>query len=334
VAASLYGHATVVALEKGIVVVAGIAMLLALVAFGGRFDAGYAGGDPLLGGFWQTWVLCVILAAAGPLSYAPTIGDYTRRISHRRFSDRSVAVALAVGLFAGGLVPSLIGTFTAVTFANPTDSFIGDLVAAAPGWYVVPILLLGVLGGLSQGTLCVYSSGLDLEGVLPRLSRVQTTLLTSAVAIALLYLGVFAFDAVASITAATLLLNALITPWVAILAIGALRTRRTGIDVRDLQAYAEGRRGGRYWFTAGWNVPAVLAWALAATWGVLSVNSDPLLVGPLANVAGGVDLSMGGSLAIAAVVYLAAPAVHRRVASPAALPTTAAGLTGGQTYAD
>ena len=60
----------------------------------------------------------------------------------------------------------------------------------------------------------------------------------------------------------TVALNAVITPWVAILAIGALRTKT--YDPTDLQAFAQGRHGGRYWFTGGWNVPAVVAWAVGA----------------------------------------------------------------------
>ena len=65
----------------------------------------------------------------------------------------------------------------------------------------------------------------------------------------------------------TVVLNAVITPWVAVLAIGALRTRGVGYDPVDLQAFAHGRRGGRYWFTGGWNVPAVLAWAAGSVFG-------------------------------------------------------------------
>jgi purine-cytosine permease-like protein len=169
---------------------------------------------------------------------------------------------------------------------------------------VLPIVVISVLGGLSQGVLCIYASGLDLEGLTPRLKRTQTTMITAAIAIVLLYLGVFVFNAVESVTAMTVALNAVLTPWVAILAIGALRTR--GYDPVDLQAFAEGRRGGRYWFTAGWNVPAVAAWVAGATFGVLTVNTE-LYVGPLADIAGGVDLSTVGSAAIAGLIYLVAP---------------------------
>jgi purine-cytosine permease-like protein len=134
------------------------------------------------------------------------------------------------------------------------------------------------------------------------LKRTQTTIITAAVAIALLYLGVFVFDAVESVTAMTVALNAVITPWVAILAIGALRTKT--YDPTDLQAFAHGRHGGRYWFTGGWNVQAVVAWTVGAVFGLLAVNTT-LYVGPLADIAGGVDLSTVGSAALAGLLYVA-----------------------------
>ena len=60
----------------------------------------------------------------------------------------------------------------------------------------------------------------------------------------------------------------------------------------------------------------MLAWAAGSLFGVLAVNTT-LYVGPLADVAGGVDLSTVGSAVIAAVVYVAAQALSRDV-EPAA----------------
>jgi purine-cytosine permease-like protein len=289
-------------MQKVVVPVVGALMVLGVFAFAGEFDPNASSGQYTLGGFWQTWTLCAVLFAAAPISYGPTIGDYTRRISARRFSNRRICGALGVGMFVGVLLPSLFGAFTAMTFANPTDSYLDDLVAASPGWYVLPIVVISLLGGLSQGVLCVYASGLDLEGLAPRLKRTQTTIITAAVAVALLYLGVFVFDAVESVTAMTVALNAVITPWVAILAIGALRTKT--YDPTDLQAFAQGRRGGRYWFTGGWHLPAVAAWTAGALFGLLAVNTT-LYVGPLADIAGGIDASTVGSAALAGLIYCA-----------------------------
>ncbi|WP_396935125.1 purine-cytosine permease family protein [Mycolicibacterium sp.] len=306
---ALYGHATIVAMQKIVVPVVGALLVLGVPAFADTFQTASTTSEYALGGFWPTWTLSAVLFAAAPISYGPTIGDYTRRISARRYTDRSICTALAFGMFVGVLLPSLFGAFTAMSITDPTDSYLNDLVAAAPAWYVIPIVVISLLGGLSQGVLCIYASGLDLEGLAPRLKRTQTTIVTAAVAIALLYLGVFVFDAVESVTAMTVALNAVITPWVAILAIGALTTR--SYDPVDLQAFAHGIRGGRYWFTRGWNLPAVAAWAVGATFGVLAVNTT-LYVGPLADVAGGVDVSTAGSAALAGLMYLASrTSAHR-----------------------
>lgn len=302
VTVALYGHATIVAIQKVVVPVVGGLMLLGVFAFAGGFDPAAAGGEYALGGFWQTWTLSAVLFAAAPISYGPTIGDYTRRISAKLYTNTRICATLGIGMFIGVLLPSLFGAFTALSFAEPTDSYLHDLVTAAPTWYVVPIVVISMLGGLSQGVLCVYASGLDLEGIAPRLKRTQTTIITAGIAIVLLYLGVFVFDAVESVTAMTVALNAVITPWVVVLAIGALRT--TTYDPTDLQAFTDGRRGGRYWFTAGWNRPAVLAWAVGAVFGLLTVNTT-LYVGPLAEIAGGVDLSTIGSAALAGLIYAA-----------------------------
>jgi purine-cytosine permease-like protein len=304
---ALYGHATVVALQKIVVPVVGVLLVAGIVAFAGEFDAGYAGGGYILGGFWPTWALAVTIAAAGPVSYAPSLGDYTRRIS-RRHGDVRLIAAAAAGVFGGLFATTLFGAFTASTFSALGDSYVTDLVAAAPGWYVLPILVIGLAGGVGQGVLNLYASGLDLEALVPRLSRVHTTLIASIAAFALLYLGTFAFDAVDSITAMTLVLNGFAAPWVIVNLLGFLVARRGRYDPHDLQVFNQRRRGGRYWFAGGWNPRAVGAWAAGSAFGLLAVETE-LYTGPLAHLAGGVDLSLAGSAVIAAVTYLAALAV-------------------------
>ena len=62
-------------------------------------------------------------------------------------------------------------------------------------------------------------------------------------------------------------------------------------------------------------MPAVLAWIAGSTFGVLSVNTD-LVSGPLADIAGGVDVSALGSGAVAALVYLTAVAAVPALVDP------------------
>ena len=220
-------------------------------------------------------MLAVTVAAAGPLSYAPSLGDYTRRISRSATATaRSLAAATAACSAACSLT-TLFGAFTAVAIGSVGDSYVADLVGAAPLWYVPAILVVGLAGGVGQGVLNLYASGLDLEALVPRLRRVHTTLIASAAAIVLLYVGTFALDAVDSITAMTLVLNGVAVPWVIVNVLGFLVARRGRYDPHDLQVFNEGRRGGRYWFTGGWNLRAMAAWAAGSAFG-LCASAPPL----------------------------------------------------------
>jgi purine-cytosine permease-like protein len=312
VAIALFGHDLIVRVQRFVVPVATVVLLAGFWAFSGTFDVHRTLGDFTTGDYWTTWVLVAVLAAAGPISYGPALGDYTRRIS-RRHSDTRVAGAVGAGIVLGTMLPTVLGAYAAAAFVTPTGSFLHDLVDAAPMWYVIPILAVSVMGGFGQGVLCIYASGLDIESLWPRLRRVHTTVLAAAVAVVLLFVGVFVFDAADSVTTMSVALNALATPWVVILLIGFLRHHRH-YDPCDLQAFAAGRRG-RYWFTRGWNLPAVLAWVAGSTFGVLSVNTE-LVSGPLADIAGGVDVSALGSGVVAALVYLAAATVVPHLVDP------------------
>ena len=267
----------------------------------GDFDASYTGGEYGLGSFWPTWIFCLILGLSSPVSYAPQIGDYTRRVSQAVNPGR-LMVGLGLGLFVGLTIPIVFGAFTATAFIEATDSYMTDIVNASPAWYVVGILIVAVLGGLGQGVLCVYSTGLDLESFIPKLNRFSTTALAGAVSVALVFVAVYVFNAVDAVVASTLLINVLVVPWSAILLVFILRNAHHEYDVYDLQAFAQRRKGGIYWFRNGFFWVAVLAWAVGGAFGVMTVNAD-LYVGPWANMADGIDVSILGSAALSIVIY-------------------------------
>jgi purine-cytosine permease-like protein len=67
---AVFGHEVLLATYKITAVIGGAVLLACVVVTWGRFDAGYAGGDYALGGFWPTWLQAAALAASLPLSYA------------------------------------------------------------------------------------------------------------------------------------------------------------------------------------------------------------------------------------------------------------------------
>jgi purine-cytosine permease-like protein len=54
----------------------------------------------------------------------------------------------------------------------------------------------------------------------------------------------------------------------------------------------------------GWNLAAVVAWTVGVVFGLLAVNTTRY-VGPLADIAGGLDVSTVGSAALAGLIYVA-----------------------------
>jgi purine-cytosine permease-like protein len=115
-----------------------------------------------------------------------------------------------------------------------------------------------------------------------------------------LYLGAVRYDAMDSMGAFVTLLLTVIAPWAAVLTVG-YRLHGGRYRSEDLRAFTSGG-GGRYWYTHGVNPRAVAAFATGSAVGVLWVN-NPLYVGPLTELTGGVDLSLPVSFALTAAVY-------------------------------
>jgi purine-cytosine permease-like protein len=308
---AVFGFSLITTVQRLIVPIVGIVFILGVFAFWDRFDAYRTTTELALGSYWTTWFLSLVIGFSGPISYAAYIGDYARRISLDRHGRFKTMASLSWGLILGLLVPITFGMFTAVAIANPSESYVADIVREAPAWYVLPILVVALLGGVGQGVLCIYGTGLDLNSFFPRLSRVQTTVVTALVSIGLVYFGVFVVNASAALSTASLLLNAMTVPWVAILLIGIVRQWALPYNTDDIQDFVHNRQGGAYWFTRGWNIPAAFAWFCGAIFGVLTVEAD-LYSGILSGILGGIDASVIGSFSVAAILYLIAIALIQK----------------------
>jgi purine-cytosine permease-like protein len=298
---AVLGHANMLAVQKLMVPTVGVLMIVGVFAYSGDFDAGYAGGEYLLGSFWPTWVLGALAACSTIMSYGPFVGDWARHISPRRHSNRSLLLFTGFGAFFGMGVPFLFGTYTAAVFSDKSAAYIDGLVAASPTWYVPAVMFVGLVAGTAQGTINMYGTGLDMSSIVPRLSRVQATLVVAALAAVLVYVGVFAFAMVDSVTVLLAFLAIVTAPWMLIITIGFV-ARRGWYDADDLQVFNRGERGGRYWFTHGYNLRAFGAWVPAVVAGCLFSNTT-WYTGPGADLLGGVDASFLVSGLLGGAIY-------------------------------
>jgi purine-cytosine permease-like protein len=301
VSIAIYGHATVLAAQKFLVPTIGLILVIGFFAKLGDFDAGYKGGTYLLGSFWPTWLLSATVALSLPISYSPFANDFARYVSKERYSNTAVMAAAGSGMFVGCWLTLIFAAYMSTMFTDSSATFVTGLVDISPNWYVVLVIIVGLLGSFAQGSLCLYGTGLDTSSLIPRLPRVPATLLISGLTIAFVYIGGLVLNAVDTVSAFLLILNVVCAPWMLITLMGLWYCRGRYYPY-DLQLFNMGKRGGAYWYWHGINPRALIAFVPAVVIGLLFINTT-LFIGPWANAASGVDLSFISASVVAVVIY-------------------------------
>jgi purine-cytosine permease-like protein len=278
----------------------GLLVILSVIALWGNFDLNYAGDPELyaLGTLWPTWLLAALTCgAAGPISYVTQTGDWARYISENSTTQKELVRTTFIAMFVGLSIPTIFGAFIAVA-AFDENSFAAGFVSQSPSWLLVPLLLIGLIGSLGQGSINLYSMGLDLDAILPKLSRMKSTALVAGISTALVFIGKFIYDAEVAVTNSVLFLTCLATSWIAI-SLYAFFRNKGSINKQDLQVFNSRKSGGQYWYSNGWNFRAVFAWLLGSAAGIFGISSVDY-VGPIADALNGVDVS----IPVAAIVGL------------------------------
>jgi purine-cytosine permease-like protein len=306
IVAAIWGHSIVVLVQKLLIPTIGTLIVIAFFVYAGHFDANHPGGGYLLGSFWPTWTLAVTIAAAATYGYAPFVNDWTRHISPKKHSDRNILVATGLGSFLGVSIPLVFGAYTSVGLNLKLD-YIPALVAITPKAFLIPLVIVGLVGSLGQGTICIYGSGLDSSSIFPVFSRVTATIILSGVGLLFIYLGSFVWNAENTVSAFVSLFGVPAAAWISITLAGNF-IRHGRYDPDALQVFNRRERGGIYWYTGGWNLRAVLAWLLASGVGLLFLDTS-LYVGPWSGLANGIDLSWVSAMVIGALAYLLAAVV-------------------------
>jgi len=223
------------------------------------------------------------IVLSNPISFGAFLGDWTRYIP--RDSGGSKVVKAAFLSQIASLLPFTFGLVTTAIVAEKAPEafenfdYVGGLLATTPGWFLVPILLLAIIGGMSTGSTSLYGTGLDFSSVFPKLSRVQATIFIGIISIALIFIGRFGYNLVTSVTTFVTLIIVCTTPWMVMMMVGYLH-RRGHYLPDDLQVFNRGQKGGAYWFRNGYNIEAIFIWILSAALSLSFVNLPGQFVGP------------------------------------------------------
>jgi purine-cytosine permease-like protein len=289
---AMFGFQKLLQANTFVMIVMLITIVVLTIGLWGNFDPSYPGDPNLyaLGSYGPTWLLSAITTGvAGPISYVTLTGDWSRYISPNKYSAKQVVSSTFIGLFVANFIPILFGIFISTIFFNP-DSFAAGVVDSIPAALLVPALIVGLVGSVGQGSVNLYSMGLDLDAILPKLSRTQSTLAVAALSTVLVLFGKFAYNLEASVTNLALFLTSLATSWATITLYGYWKNKGK-FDQDALQVFNNRKTGGKYWFNSGWNLTTIMAWVIGSIAGILGISSLDY-VGPIANFFGALDLSV------------------------------------------
>ncbi|MGW4671632.1 purine-cytosine permease family protein [Streptomyces sp. NPDC004324] len=299
------GHATIMWINKWATVVFGVLNLVVigfLVDTIDWADVAHAQVGPLSG------VIAGIgfIAAGTGIGWANAGADYARYLPRslpgRRLVSASAfgaGIPLVVLVSLGSLLSA--GDTTLAESSNPVGAINGLL----PSWMAVPYLIAAFGGLLMSNHLSTYSAGLTMITLGLRVPRP----LAVGLDVLLMFLGGIYFMLVADdfygpFSTFLTLLAVPISAWVGVVLVDSARGRDY-----DPDALMDRTRTSRYWYSAGFRVPAVLAWVVAIVVGLLfteaSTSADNVwFAGPLAHTWAGTN-GLGWALAMAAgaVVY-------------------------------
>ncbi len=286
-ATAYFGHHAIVASEKAISFMIGAFLLIGFLLFLPNYPWNYAGGDYVLGSFWPSWFLSVSVSAVLPISYAGFEGDYSRHIPEGT-NPAKLILATGGGIFLGCWVALMFAVFTTILFKDPNTPYVQGLVDISPPWYVILIMLAGILGSQPQGSLCIYHAGLASQVFGLRWTRPTATIALGILSMAIVFSGIYLVEMYDLMLAFMTFMAIAVSPWLVINLVGHYMLSDY-YHPKDIFAYLFPGQKGRYWYTGGWNWRAVLAWVLAVVSGFL-FTSTALVTGPLANLFGGVTL--------------------------------------------
>ena len=297
-AVAVYGHATMVYLQRLFALALMAVLVLVLVFSVGGVEWSAPRSEDLTA--WET-VAAMLAAgaviAAGPISYLYNAPDWVRYLP-----SRTGGRAIFWTVFASGGGVALFLSVLGVLLASRGD--MSDPIAGVepfvPGWLYVLFILSAVGGSVANNVATYYSSGLCLQALGLPLARYRATALDVAVSTAMVFYILFVRDFTTVLQDFAALLVVWLAPFGAVwLTHGLLhRWRYRPQDIHDTS------RAGALYGHGGIDVRAWVALLAGVAVCALTINA-PSFHGPVSNALGGADLTWTLGPLTAAATYWA-----------------------------
>jgi len=289
----LFGHRSILRTLKFLLAPFAVLFLILAVLVISKIHLGHA--HPA---GWALWFGGLALAAsASGLGWTVNASDFSRYIPETTSRSKIVAAVTVAGALPTTAL-MILGAAVATLLTNASDPISG-LPHAFASWFVVPYLLFVIVQLIAVNALDLYSSGVTLQAVGVRVSRLQAVTIDAVIsgfgALAVILSGSFN----AFLSDFLLFMIVWFAPWTAIYCIDYL-LRRGRYDHDALSATGT---TGRYRRPGGLHTPGVIAQLAGMFMSLMCINTS-VFVGPLCRALGGTDLSIPAGLVVGGVVYL------------------------------
>ena len=313
---SLFGHATILKLQKPLSILSAVLLLglvPALLIHGHLAHITWTGyvSPPAGTTVWASWLFAfMILMSSGCWGWTAYASEYARYLPQRT-PARPIVWNVFWGSNIGYTAVLLIGLW--ITLGLKAANPITAVPTFLPLWYLILFVLVIVVSTWTTGVLDAYTSGLALLALGLKVRR-PVTIIADAVLVAFggIY-ALFIYNFIGSFTEFLGLSIAWLAAWNAVILTDHFVNRRTrGYEQPEdlLRSH-----GGRYWYQGGVSLKAFTAFILGTIGALLFLNDSPLFVGPGSKALGNADLSIWVGTAVAVIVYVVWHLVESRRSS-------------------
>jgi purine-cytosine permease-like protein len=296
---AIFGHATMVYVQKIFTWALAACLLLTFVFTVGNSQLDPAGHEPLSGGaLWAAFFIAISVNAANPISYLFNSPEWFRYMPSNVSGPK-----LFWNLFAsGGITAAFLSCLGAVLasqgdMSNP----VAGVQPHVPAWLFYFFVVAAVGGTIANNVPTLYSSGLNLQALGVPLRRHSATVINLVFATALVLYVLVNENFLTALNDFVALLVVWAGPFGGVWIVDtALRRRK--YNPLGLHAVQE-KATGPYWGWKGWNLSGWAAMLAGIVVSLLCVNA-PVYEGPIAHLLGGADLSWLLGFWVSAAVYL------------------------------
>lgn len=306
---AVYGHATIIAAEGLIAVV--LAVLFCGLAL---FVAPHVPMQQLITfnqhqGSFGSWLVAIGIIASYPIAWTNFASDYSRYFPPS-LSWKQIALAAGLGQFVSLALCEVIGVVFAIAVGgNLGNDPVSQLGHFIPTWFMVPLLIAVIFGGIAANVPNGYTASLGLLALRLPMTRLTSlaviTLFTVCVRITVVYYGAF-FDAYQNF------LNYMVFwtgPWATIVIVDYF-LRNGNYCSADMMKWGT----GRYWYNNGIFWPGVTAFVTGIIFSLIFSNTSTYASLLMTHILGWGDLSLEAGIISAGLTYWAMARSHYKSA--------------------